>query len=151
MALQTKRKIGIRKEILLSFIILNLIALGAIAIVALLFNNLIGNSITGATEEVLENINDNTLTQFAIIVVTLWEIIVISLFVGLKLADSVVKPIQKLTNIALKLCTHDLKTVSFQEIAKDFDKEIETQETELGNLTEAFKKLVNRVKEDIGK
>jgi undecaprenyl pyrophosphate phosphatase UppP len=145
MAQQTKRKLGIRKEILISFIILNLIALGTIAIVALIFNNIIGNSITGATTEVLEN----TETQFAIILITLWEIIVISLFVGLKLADSVVKPIQKLTNIALKLCTHDLKTVSFQEIATDFDKEIETQETELGNLTEAFKKLVNRVKEDI--
>ena len=144
MAQQAKRKIGIRQEILISFIILNVIALGTIAIVAVIFNNLIGTSITGATEEVLEN----TQTQFAIILITLWEIIVISLFVGLKLADSVVKPIQKLTNIALKLCTHDLKTVSFQEIATDFDKEIETQETELGNLTEAFKKLVNRVKED---
>ncbi len=147
MAQQTKRKIGIRKEILISFIILNIVALGTIAITAIIFNSVIGNSITGATEQVNENIE----VQFAIILVTLWEIIVISLFVGLKLADSVVKPIQKLTNIALKLCTHDLKTVSFQEIATDFDKEIETQETELGNLTEAFKKLVNRVKEDIDK
>ena len=145
MTQQAKRKIGIRQEILISFVILNVIALGIIAILALIFNNVIGASITGATAEVLEN----TEVQFVIIMITLWEIIVISLFVGLKLADSVVKPIQRLTNIALKLCTHDLKTVSFQDIAKDFDREIETQETELGNLTEAFKKLVNRVKEDI--
>jgi len=145
MSQQVKRKIGIRQEILISFVILNLIGLGAIAITAIVFNNVIGNSITGATAVVLEN----TETQFALILITVWEIIVISLFVGLKLADSVVKPIQKLTNIALKLCTHDLKTVSFQDIATDFDKETENQETELGNLTQAFKKLVNRVKEDI--
>ncbi|MHA2281264.1 MAG: hypothetical protein ACXAC5_10460 [Promethearchaeota archaeon] len=145
MVQQTKRKSGIRKQILLSFVILNVIVLGIIAATAIIYNNIIGSSITGATEQVRENIE----VQFAIILVTLWEIIVISLFVGLKLADSVVKPIQKLTNIALKLCTHDLKTVSFQEIATDFDKELETQETELGNLTEAFKKLVNRVKEDV--
>ena len=145
MSQQVKRKIGIRQEILISFVILNLIGLGAIAITAIVFNNVIGNSITGATAVVLEN----TETQFALILITVWEIIVISLFVGLKLADSVVKPIQKLTNMALKLCTHDLKTVSFQDIATDFDKETENQETELGNLTQAFKKLVNRVKEDV--
>ncbi|MHA1986251.1 MAG: hypothetical protein ACW98D_06405 [Promethearchaeota archaeon] len=149
MAQAENKKSGIRKQILISFVILNVIALGVIAVTAIIFNSLIGNSITGAPDEVLDLVRDNIQTQFAIIIITLWEIIVISLFVGLKLADSVVKPIQKLTNIALKLCTHDLKTVSFQEIATDFDKEIETQETELGNLTEAFKKLVNRVKDDV--
>ena len=96
MSQEKRKKSGIRKEILLSFIILNVVALGIIAITAITFNNVIGSSITGATEEVQANIE----IQSAIILVTLWEIIVISLFVGLKLADSVVKPIQKLTNIA---------------------------------------------------
>ncbi len=149
MSTKKQRKFGIRQQILISFVILCLIALGSIAITAGLFNNLIGTTIVAPTPQDQEKIVENLNTQLAIIFVSLWEIIVISLFIGLKLADSVVKPIHKLTNIALKLCTHDLKTVSFEEIDTDFDKEVEVQNTEIGNLTEAFKKLVKKVKEDI--
>ncbi len=148
---ETKRKFGLRQQILLSFVIFCVISLGTIAITAAIFNNVIGTSISGASPEEQARIAENLEIQLAIILITLWEIIVISLFVGLKLADSVVKPIHKLTNIALKLCTHDLKTVSFEEIDTDFDKELEDQDTELGNLTQAFKKLVKRVKEDAEK
>jgi nitrogen fixation/metabolism regulation signal transduction histidine kinase len=149
MSTQKQRKFGIRQQIHISFVILCLIALGSIAITAGLFNNLIGTTIVAPTPQDQEKIVENLNTQLAIIFVSLWEIIVISLFIGLKLADSVVKPIHRLTNIALKLCTHDLKTVSFEEIDTDFDKEVEVQNTEIGNLTEAFKKLVKKVKEDI--
>ena len=150
MSIQKQRKFGIRQQILISFVILCLIALGAIAITASIFNNIIGANIVGATPEEQAKIAENLQTQMAIIFVSLWEIIVISLFIGLKLSDSVVKPIHRLTNIALKLCTHDLKTVSFEEIDTDFDQEVEVQSIEIGNLTEAFKKLVKKVKEDIG-
>ncbi|MFX0037228.1 MAG: hypothetical protein ACFE9I_16470 [Candidatus Hermodarchaeota archaeon] len=151
MVQETKRKFGLRQQILLSFVIFCVISLGTIAITAAIFNNIIGNSISGASAEEQARIAENLEIQLAIILITLWEIIVISLFVGLKLADSMVKPIHKLTNIALKLCTHDLKTVSFEDIDTDFDKELEVQDTELGNLTQAFKKLVKRVKEDADK
>jgi len=149
MSTQKQRKFGIRQQILISFVILCLIALGSIAITAAIFNNMIGTSIVGATPEQQTRIVENLEIQLAIIFISLGEIIVISLFEGLKLADSIVKPIHKLTTIALKLCTHDLKTVSFKEIDADFDEEVEVQNTEIGNLTEAFKKLVKKVKEDI--
>ena len=150
MSQQLKRKFGLRQEILVSFVVLSLIALGSLAIMAAVFNSVIGSSITGASAEDQAKIAANLEVQLAIIFVSLWEIIVISLFAGLKLADSVIKPIHRLTNIAVKLCTLDLKTVSFEEIDTDFDQEIEVQNTEIGNLTEAFKKLVKRVKEDAG-
>ena len=144
-----KRKFGLRQEILVSFIILCLIALGSVAIAAAIFNNIIGSSITGATPAEVALIAETVEVQTAIIFVSLWEIIVISLFVGLKLADSVVKPIHKLTNIALKLCTHDLKTVSFKEIDTDFDEGLDVRDSELNSLTQAFKKLVKKVKEEV--
>jgi methyl-accepting chemotaxis protein len=144
MSTQKQRKFGIRQQILMSFVILCLVSLGSIAVTAAIFNNMIGTMIGGSTS-IVENLE----VQLAIIFVSLWEIIVISLFVGLKLADSVIKPIHKLTSIALKLCTHDLKTVSFEEIDADFDEEMEVQNTEIGSLTDAFKKLVKKVKEDI--
>jgi len=149
MSTQKQRKFGIRQQILISFVILCVIALGSIAITAGLFNNLIGTTIVAPTPQDQAKIAANLEVQLLIILVSLWEIIVISLFIGLKLADSVVKPIHRLTNIALKLCTHDLKTVSFEEIDTDFDEEVEVQNTEISNLTEAFKKLVKKVKEDI--
>ncbi len=149
MSTQKQRKFGIRQQILISFVILCVVALGSIAITAGLFNNLIGTTIVAPTPQDQEKIAANLEVQLLIILVSLWEIIVISLFIGLKLSDSVVKPIHRLTNIALKLCTHNLKTVSFEEIDTDFDEEVEVQNTEIGNLTEAFKKLVKKVKEDI--
>ena len=142
-------KFGLRQEILVSFVILSLISLGSLAIMAALFNGVIGNTIAGASVEDQAKITANLEIQLAIIFVSLWEIIVISLFAGLKLADSVIKPIHRLTNIAVKMITLDLKTVSFEEIDTDFDQEIEGQNTEIGNLTNAFKKLVKRVKEDM--
>jgi len=149
MSQQSKRKFGLRQEILVSFIVLSLISLGSLAILAAIFNSIIGSSIVGASVEDQARIATNLEVQLAIIFVSLWEIIVISLFAGLKLADSVIKPIHRLTNIAVKLCTLDLKTVSFEEIDTDFDQEIEVQNTEIGSLTNAFKKLVKRVKEDM--
>lgn len=144
MAQQSKRKFGIREEILLSFTIFCVLALGSIAITAVIFNNIIGANAISDPVTKAENIE----IQLIIIFITLWQILVISLYVGLKLADSVIKPIHKLTNIAGKLITHDLKTVSFQEIDTDFDKELEDQDTELGDLTLAFKNLVKKVKEE---
>ena len=149
MSQQTKRKFGLRQQILLSFVVFCVIALGTIAITAVIFNEIIGNSIVGADPTDQAIIAETLEIELAIIFISLWQIIVISLFVGLKLADSIVNPIHKLTNITLKLCTHDLKSISFKEIDTDFDKELEEQDPELGSLTQAFKKLVKKVKEEI--
>ena len=72
----------------------------------------------------------------------------IALYIGLSIANSVVRPIQKLTNFALKLSTDEITSDVLQEIDTDFDREMAEQDDEIGGLTRAFKSLVKMVQED---
>lgn len=107
-------------------------------------------------DEVLEpvknlqaKINLQTGIQIGIMILVLIGIVVLVLFVGLRVADSVVRPIQKLTEIAIKLSTEDVKRTSIEiDIDTDFNIK-EAQETdEIGDLMNAFKNLVKKVKEE---
>ena len=81
----------------------------------------------------------------AVVIVT-----ILVLVIGIKVADSVVKPIQKLTRLALKLSTDNVKK-SASEIDTDFDKELMEQDDEIGELTRAFQNLIFKVREDAQK
>jgi HAMP domain-containing protein len=73
-------------------------------------------------------------------------VICLVLFFGLKMANSVVKPIQKLTNIAVQLATDDVKKAVIS-IDANFGDEMK-QDDEIGDLARAFKNLLAHVKED---
>lgn len=138
MAQKQSRQWGIRNDILFSYVLVSLIALGGIAATTGIFMGIISSSGGAAAQDILQ-------VQLAVIFITLWEIIVIALLVGIKIANSVVNPIYKLTQMAGKLATHDIKTVVLKDINTDFDREVRTHDQEIVNLTLAFKKLVTAV------
>ncbi len=142
MALKQSRPWGIRNDILFSYVLVSLIALGGIGATTAIFIGIISSS---AGPGLGAQAQANLQVQLAVIFITLWEIIVIALLVGIKIANSVVNPIFKLTQMAGKLATHDIKTVALKDIDTDFDREVRTQDQEIVNLTMAFKKLLTTV------
>ena len=91
--------------------------------------------------------------QLAIMLTILGVILVVSLWVGLSIANSVIQPIQRITNMALRLSTEDIKT-TIKEFDTDFDREMKEEvgkDDEIGNLAKAFKNLVKTVQEEEGK
>jgi Cache domain len=88
--------------------------------------------------------------QIGIISAVVVIVTIVVLIIGIKVADSVVKPIQNLTKVALKLSTDNVKK-SASEIDTDFDKELMEQDDEIGELTRAFQNLIFKVREDAQK
>jgi HAMP domain-containing protein len=94
--------------------------------------------------------NLNLGIQLAIMLSILGVILVVSLWVGLTIANSVVQPIQRITNMALKLSTEDIKT-TIKEFDNNFDREMKDEvqkDDEIGNLAKAFKNLVKAVQNE---
>ena len=82
-----------------------------------------------------------TVTLFIIL-----GVITIVLVVGLKIADNVVKPIKRLTDLAIRLSTEDVRKTALT-IDSNFDEGL-NQDDEIGDLTRAFKNLLLSVQED---
>ncbi|HME54187.1 MAG TPA: cache domain-containing protein [Candidatus Lokiarchaeia archaeon] len=94
--------------------------------------------------------NLNLGIQLAIMLSILGVILVVSLWIGITIANSVVQPIQRITNMALKLSTEDIKT-TIKEFDADFDREMKDdvqKDDEIGNLAKAFKNLVKAVQDE---
>nr|MDO8110180.1 cache domain-containing protein [Candidatus Sigynarchaeota archaeon] len=95
----------------------------------------------------------NLTVQLVIMLGILGVILIVALWIGLTIANSVVAPVQKLTNMALKLSTEDIKT-TVKEFDTTFTREMKDEEEkddEIGRLTRAFKGLVRTVQEDAKK
>jgi len=87
--------------------------------------------------------------QLTVMFSILGVILALALWIGISTANSVVQPIQKLTNMALKLSTEDIKkTVAGGDVSTMLDRELEEKDDEIGNLTKAFKGLVRAVQEE---
>jgi nitrogen fixation/metabolism regulation signal transduction histidine kinase len=95
----------------------------------------------------LENsLNQRMRVQITTLIIIIAVVIVGVLIIGLRVANSVVKPIQKLTNLAMQLSTENIQKAALK-IDSNFDADMQ-QDDEIGDLTRAFKKLVLSVQED---
>ncbi|MFW9876575.1 MAG: cache domain-containing protein [Candidatus Thorarchaeota archaeon] len=107
------------------------------------------DEVLAPVKDLQESLNRNLNIQLSITFIILAIIVVIVLIVGLKISDSIVKPLKKLTNLALQLATEDIKRTALEksEIFEELDDIIE-KDDEIGGLSRSFKNLVLMVGEE---
>lgn len=86
--------------------------------------------------------------QLGIIFGILGVVLFAAISVGIKTSDSIVRPITKLTNLALQLSTEDVKKTATETFNADFDRDLGAKEDEIGSLARSFKNLVKMVQEE---
>ncbi|OLS13101.1 MAG: phosphatase [Promethearchaeota archaeon CR_4] len=86
--------------------------------------------------------------QLGIIFGILGIVLVAAISVGVKTSDSIVRPITKLTNLALQLSTEDVKKTAVETLDANFDRDLGAKEDEIGSLARSFKNLVKMVQEE---
>ncbi len=108
------------------------------------------------SDEVLQPVEDlkakiasNFAIQITLLLVLLGIIVGLALFVGLKVSDSLVKPIKRLTNLALQLSTEDVKKTILEKSDKLEElNDLIKQDDEIAGLARSFKNLALTIKED---
>lgn len=107
------------------------------------------SDVLAAVRALEASVSMNLGIQLTVMFSILGVILALALWIGISTANSVVQPIQKLTNMALKLSTEDIKkTAAGGDVSTMLDRELEEKDDEIGNLTKAFKGLVRAVQEE---
>jgi methyl-accepting chemotaxis protein len=86
-----------------------------------------------------------TIIEVAIIVAVT---ALLALFVGILTSNRIVKPIEKLTQIASRMSTDTIREDLAKGIDLEIDEELEEQDDEIGDLTRAFKGMIQSIKEE---
>ncbi len=86
--------------------------------------------------------------QLGIIFGILGVVLLAAISVGIKTSDSIVKPISRLTDLALHLSTEDVKKTATEAFDADFDRDLGAKDDEIGSLARSFKNLVKMVQEE---
>ncbi|NHJ86489.1 MAG: HAMP domain-containing protein [Asgard group archaeon] len=107
------------------------------------------NEVLAPVNELQEEINLNLIIQWLVIILISIAIIALSVIIGRKIADTIIKPIKKLTNLALELSTEDIKKTSLEKSAV-FDEldELTANDDEIGGLSRSFKNLILMVRDE---
>ncbi len=86
--------------------------------------------------------------QLGVIFGILGAVLFAAISVGIKTSDSIVRPITKLTDLALQLSTEDVKKTAIEKLDANFDRDLGTKDDEIGSLARSFKNLVKMVQEE---
>ena len=93
-------------------------------------------------------INDTTTVNTVEILTIIVLTAVLSILVGLLISNQIIKPVSRLTSIASKLSTDNLRRDILGDLDLSIDKELESQEDEVGDLTRAFTHMIQSIKKE---
>jgi HAMP domain-containing protein len=106
-------------------------------------------------KEALESVSDletqiDRSTRLTIIEVVIIVAIaaILAIVVGVFTANRIVRPINKLTQIASRMSTDTIRDDLANGIDLEIDEELEEQDDEIGDLTRAFKGMINSIQEE---
>ena len=86
-----------------------------------------------------------TIVQALLIIVVA---LVLSITIGIWISNRIIKPITHLTQIASKMATDQVREDLLGELDLQIDTELEKQADEVGDLTRAFKGMLNALKQE---
>lgn len=86
-----------------------------------------------------------TLVQALLIII---GAVIISITIGIWISNRIIRPITHLTQIASKMATDQVREDLLGELDLQIDSELEKQADEVGDLTRAFKGMLNALKEE---
>ncbi len=86
----------------------------------------------------------NTFEILTLILITA----ILSLIIGILISNQIIKPISRLTSIASKMSTDNIKRDLQGNIDLSIDKDLETKQDEVGDLTRAFNNMIQTIRND---
>lgn len=99
--------------------------------------------------DVLEaRIQDSTMMTIIQVGIIVSVTAILAIVVGIVTSNRITKPIQRLTQIASRMATDTVREDLASGIDIDIDEELEEQDDEIGDLTRAFKGMLNSLQEE---
>ncbi|MFX0205032.1 MAG: cache domain-containing protein [Candidatus Hodarchaeota archaeon] len=95
-----------------------------------------------------QRIDAQTITTIVQALLIISGAVIISMTLGIWISNRIIRPITHLTQIASKMATDQVREDLLGELDLQIDSELERQNDEVGDLTRAFKGMLNALKQE---
>ncbi len=95
-----------------------------------------------------QRIDAQTVTTIVQALIIILVAVVLSITIGIWISNRIIRPITHLTQIASKMATDQVREDLLGELDLQIDSELEKQADEVGDLTRAFKGMLNSLKQE---